>query len=154
MLSVVALICASNLHSLALRDPRVRMRITLDSSSLVPWFVPSAFRDVSGVDLEWHKINEFRRNSSNRERVPKIFCPTEFLRQFFCNSTLNLLRELSDKSLLSAGTALFCSKLLLRCSSHFSLLRAASFGLSLKVAILYGKEIQHYFKTALIIIFY
>ena len=49
-----------------------RRRSPWELSSFVPWFVPSAFRDVSGKDPEWLWINGFRRNSSSQETAPKM----------------------------------------------------------------------------------
>ena len=37
-----------------------------------PGLFPSAFRDVSGADPERPCISGFRRNSSNRDRTPKM----------------------------------------------------------------------------------
>ena len=43
-----------------------------ESSSFVPCFVPSLFRDVSRKVPEWPWTNEFRRKSSRQDRAPKI----------------------------------------------------------------------------------
>ena len=47
-----------------------------EASSFVPWFVPSAFRDGSGVDPEWPWNSRFSRNSScqvGKEHIKRDF---------------------------------------------------------------------------------
>ena len=51
--------------SLTLTDACFRLRITLESSSFVPWLVPKVFPGVSGAYPEWPWIIGFKRNSSS-----------------------------------------------------------------------------------------
>ena len=111
-----------------------------ESSSFVPWFLPSVFREVSGAVPEWHCIRGFRRNSSSRDRAPKMRLSV------LLNSLVNFLVTLPSissetwviESSCDLGAVEFCAKLLLGCSSQFSLFRTASFRLLLWVAVLYG----------------
>ena len=110
-------------------------------SSFVPWFSPYAFRDVSEADPEWFWINGFKRNSSSRDRAPKL--RISLLLNSLDNFFLTLPSISSETCLILSfcvlGTVVFCASLLPGCSSWFSLLRASSFHLFLKTAICYGK---------------
>ena len=73
--------------------PASGWRSLWESSSFVPWFLRSVFRDVSGAIPEWPWISGFRRKSSRRDAA---FRPTELLGQILCYSTLNFFGNFSD----------------------------------------------------------
>ena len=111
------------------------------SSSFVPWFVPYAFRDVSGAVPEWPWISGFMRKSSRGDSASKMrFSVLLNSRDNFVLTPPSISSEtwvmLSSCDL---GTFDFCSKLLLGCSSQFSLFSDASFLFSSKLPFSTGK---------------
>ena len=103
--------------------------------------MPSAIRDVSGAIQEWTCISGFRKNSSSRDKTPKMRLSVLMisLDNFFPN-----LPSISSEtwviwSSCDLGAIDFFAHLFLACSSKLSLFRAASYGWFLNVAIFYGK---------------
>ena len=111
-------------------------------SSFVPSLVRSVFRDISWAVPEWPLIGGFKRKSFRRTSAPRM--RLSVLLNSWDNFFFTLTSFSSETwvvvSSCDLGTFEFCAKLLLAFSSQFSLLRAASFRLFLKVAIFYGKS--------------
>ena len=111
--SVVSYIWAGVLCSLTLRDDPFGMRITLGSSSLVPWLVRTRFRDISGAVPEWPWISGFRRKSSRRDSAPKVRI-SDLLNSrdnFFVTLTSICSETWVIQSSCDLGTFEFCVKL-------------------------------------------
>ena len=70
--TVVAIFWARVLCRLAAENARIRMMITLESSSFVPCFVRWAFQVVSGAVPEWPWIRRSMIKSSRQNNVPKM----------------------------------------------------------------------------------
>ena len=107
-----------------------------ESSSFAPWFILNTFRDASGVVPEWPWISGLMRKASSRPSAPSMRFSVllNSCDNFFSDSSLNFLWNLGYVVFLWSGNFEFCAKLLLGCSSQFSLIRAASF-LLVRVAI-------------------
>ena len=122
--------------------PASGWRSLWESSSFVPWVVPYAFRDVSGAVPEWPWIHGFMRKSSRRDSAPKM--RFSLLLNSWDNFFVALHSISSEAWVMQSSCDLetfeFCAKLLLGCSSQFSLFIAASFLLFVKVAFFYGKS--------------
>ena len=112
-----------------------------ESSSFVPWLILNAFRESSGVVPEWPCSSGLIRKLSRRANAPsKRF-------SVLLNSFDNLLVTLPSispetwvmQSSCDLGAFEFCVKLLLGCSSQFSLFNAANF-LLFRVVIFHGKS--------------
>ena len=108
-----------------------------DSSSFVPWFSTSVFRNVPGTVPECVRICWFKRNSSNLDRVPKM---RDCVLLNSWDSFLVTLPSISSEtcviySSLILGTDVFRDWLFLGFSSCVSLVTAANFRLFLNVAI-------------------
>ena len=52
--------------------PASGWRLLWESSSFVPWFVPSAFRDISGAVPVWPSTSGFMRKTSSRASAPSM----------------------------------------------------------------------------------
>ena len=113
-----------------------------DHSASRPHSFPGLYAVCSGTSPEWPWFSGFKIKSSKRDSAPKMR-PSVLL-----NSWDNFFVTLPSISLqcwvkyfsCDLRTIEFCAKLLLRCSSQFSLLRAASFRLFLEVAFFYAKS--------------
>ena len=99
------------------------------SSSIVPWFVPNAIRDVSGAILEWPWFSGFMRKSSRLANAPST--RISVLLNSFDNFFVTLPSTSSEtwvmQSSCDLGTFMFWAELRLASSSQFFLLTAASF---------------------------
>ena len=136
---VVGIFCTTVSSSLTLREACFRARITLGFVSVCSLVcakcVPGRLWSESGVNLNWR----VQRNLLVWERSLKILL---LVLLNSLNSFFVILPSLSSKTWMikssyDLGTFVFCAILLLGCSSQFSLFRAASFHLFLRVAIFY-----------------
>ena len=112
-----------------------------ESSSFVHWLILNTFRDVSGAVPEWPWISGFMRKSSRRANAPSMRFSV-LLNS--CDNFLVTLPSVSSETWImqtscDLGIFEFCAKLLLGCSPQFSLFKAASFLLFLRVAISIGE---------------
>ena len=112
-----------------------------ESSSFVHWLVPYAIQDVSGLVPEWPWISGFMRNSSRGDEAPNVrfYVPLNSWDNFFVTLHSIFSETWLMQSSCDLGTFDFRAKLLLRCSSRFSLFNAANFLLFLRDTIFYGK---------------
>ena len=100
-----------------------------ESSSFVPWLILNTFRDVSGVVPEWPWSSGFMRKSSRRPNAPsmRFFVPLNSLDNLFVTLASIFSETWVIESSCDVGTFEFDAKLLLGCSSQFSLFKAANF---------------------------
>ena len=120
--TVTTIFWARVLCSLAAEDACFRMRVTLESSSFVPWFSTFVFRNVPGTVLECVCICWFERNSYNLDRASEM---RDSIRLNSWDSFLVILPSISSEtcviySSLILGTDVFRDWPFLGCSSTYS----------------------------------